>query len=170
MQLFGQAVPRGLPSVIDRVGAVVEQPRFLPGFSGERNLELLARAAGLPRARVGESLERVGLAGRERDRYRTYSLGMKQRLAIAATLLKQPDLLILDEPTNGLDPGGIRDIRGMIRDLGLSGVTVLLSSHLLAEHRIWVRELAAEHADLESVFLRLTGNEHRSTTDREDGR
>ncbi len=75
----------------------------------------------------------LGLAGRERDRYRTYSLGMKQRLAIAATLIKQPDLLILDEPTNGLDPGGIRDIRGTIRDLGRSGVTVLLSSHLLAE-------------------------------------
>ena len=133
MRLFGEPVPRALPQVIGRVGAVVEQPRFLPGFSGERNLDLLARAAGLPRQRVGESLERVGLVGRERDRYRTYSLGMKQRLAIAATLLKKPDLLILDEPTNGLDPGGIRDIRGMIRDLGRSGVTVLLSSHLLAE-------------------------------------
>jgi ABC-2 type transport system ATP-binding protein len=133
MRLLGEPVPRALPQVIGRVGAVVEQPRFLPGFTGERNLALLARAAGLPEQRVGESIERVGLAGREGDRYRTYSLGMKQRLAIAATLLKKPDLLILDEPTNGLDPGGIRDIRGMIRDLGRSGVTVLLSSHLLAE-------------------------------------
>ena len=133
MRLLGETVPQALPGVIGRVGAVVEQPRFLPGFSGERNLDLLARAGRLPSERVGESLERVGLLGREQDRYRTYSLGMKQRLAIAATLLKKPDLLILDEPTNGLDPAGIRDIRGMIRDLGRSGVTVLLSSHLLAE-------------------------------------
>jgi ABC-2 type transport system ATP-binding protein len=133
MRLLGEPVPARLPSVIGRVGAVVEQPRFLSGFTGHRNLELLAAAGGVPASRVGEVVERVGLAGRERDRYRTYSLGMKQRLAIAATLLKQPDLLILDEPTNGLDPAGIRDIRGMIRDLGRSGTTVLLSSHLLAE-------------------------------------
>ena len=133
MTLFGQPVPRRLPAVMDRVGAVVEQPKFLPGFSGRMNLSLLAQVAGVPASRVDEVLDRVGLADRDKDRYKGYSLGMRQRLAIAATLLKRPDLLILDEPTNGLDPQGIRDIRTMIRSLGQSGVTVLLSSHILAE-------------------------------------
>ena len=133
MRLLGEPVPRALPEVIGRVGAVVEQPRFLPGFSGECNLDLLARAGGIPRDRVPEAVERVGLTGRERDRYRTYSLGMKQRLAIAATLLKEPALLVLDEPTNGLDPAGIREVRETIRTLGEAGTTVLLSSHILAE-------------------------------------
>jgi ABC-2 type transport system ATP-binding protein len=133
ISLFGQRVPRGLPAVMGRVGAVVEQPRFLPGFTGRTNLSLLAQVAGLPSSRVDEVLDRVGLTGRDRHRYKGYSLGMRQRLAIAATLLKSPDLLILDEPTNGLEPQGIRDIRMMIRSLGNSGVTVLLSSHILAE-------------------------------------
>ena len=133
MRLFSEPVPRRLPAVIDRIGAVVEQPRFFPGLSGEKNLALLARTAGVPMTRVGEVIEQVGLQGRGQDRYKGYSLGMKQRLAIAATLLKHPDLLMLDEPTNGLDPAGIREIRTMIRDLGARGVTVLLSSHILAE-------------------------------------
>jgi ABC-2 type transport system ATP-binding protein len=133
MRLFGVPVPRRLPSVIDRVGAVVEQPKFLPGFTGRRNLTLLGRSIGVPSVRVDAAIEQVGLAGRENDRYKTYSLGMKQRLAIAATLLKSPQLLILDEPTNGLDPAGIRDIRDTIRELAETGVTVLLSSHILAE-------------------------------------
>jgi len=133
MRLFGQRVPRRLPAVMGRVGAVVEQPKFLPGFSGRTNLSLLARVAGVPPRRVDEVLDRVGLTGRDKDRYKGYSLGMRQRLANAATLLKEPDLLILDEPTNGFYPQGIRDIRMMIRSLGGSGVTVLLSSHILAE-------------------------------------
>jgi ABC-2 type transport system ATP-binding protein len=133
MRLFGEPVPRRLPHVIDRIGAVVEQPKFLPGLTGRRNLALLARSIGSPKVRVDSALAQVGLTGRDNDRYKGYSLGMKQRLAIAATLLKAPDLLILDEPTNGLDPAGIRDIRDMIRDLGETGVTVLLSSHILAE-------------------------------------
>ena len=133
MTLFGERVPGGLPRVISRIGAVVEQPKFLPGFTGRTNLSLLARVAGVPRQRVGEVLERVDLSERADDRYKGYSLGMRQRLAIAATLLKQPDLLILDEPGNGLDPQGIRDIRTMIQALGASGMTVLLSSHVLAE-------------------------------------
>jgi len=119
--------------VMDRIGAVVEQPKFVPTFTGRKNLSLLARSIGVPADRVDAALERVGLTGRDRERYKGYSLGMKQRLAIAATLLKNPELLILDEPTNGLDPAGIRDIRDMIRSLGQSGVTVLLSSHILAE-------------------------------------
>ncbi len=116
-----------------RVGAVVEQPKFVPSFTGRKNLQLLAGSAGIPSDVVDSALAQVGLDGRDRERYGGYSLGMQQRLAIAATLLKSPDLLILDEPTNGLDPAGIRDIRDMIRELGDSGVTVLLSSHILAE-------------------------------------
>ena len=133
MRLFGRPVPSQLPAVMRRIGAVVEQPKFVPTFTGRKNLELLAGTIGVPDSRVDAALDRVGLGGRDRERFKGYSLGMKQRLAIAATLLKSPDLLILDEPTNGLDPAGIRDIRDMIRGLGESGVTVLLSSHILAE-------------------------------------
>jgi ABC-2 type transport system ATP-binding protein len=133
MRLFGEPVPQRLPAVMSRIGAVVEQPKFVPSFTGRRNLVLLAHTVGVPTQVVDGALAQVGLAGREKEYYRGYSLGMKQRLAIAATLLKSPDLLILDEPTNGLDPAGIRDIRDMIRGLGESGVTVLLSSHILAE-------------------------------------
>ena len=133
MSVLGEPVPQRLPAVIDRVGAVVENPKFSPNLSGRRNLDLLARTIGVPSSRVGKAIETVGLQGRDGDRFRGYSLGMKQRLAIAATLLKDPTLLILDEPTNGLDPAGIAEIRETIRDLGESGVTVLLSSHILAE-------------------------------------
>ncbi len=133
MRLFDEEVPQRLPRVIDRVGAVVESPKFSPNFSGRQNLTLLARSIDAPTARVDAAIETVGLAGRDGDRFKGYSLGMKQRLAIAATLLKEPELLILDEPTNGLDPAGIREIRETIRALGESGVTVLLSSHILAE-------------------------------------
>ena len=133
MRLFGEPVPHRLPAVMSRIGAVVEEPKFVPTFTGRKNLQLLAGSAGIPGDVVDSALVQVGLDGRERERYGGYSLGMRQRLAIAATLLKSPDLLILDEPTNGLDPAGIRDIRDMIRELGESGVTVLLSSHILAE-------------------------------------
>ncbi|QVT80579.1 Daunorubicin/doxorubicin resistance ATP-binding protein DrrA [Nocardioides aquaticus] len=133
MSLLGEPVPSRLPVVMGRVGAVVESPKFSPGFTGRQNLLLLSRGIGAPDRRVDEAMETVGLGRRGADRYRGFSLGMKQRLAIAATLLKEPELLILDEPTNGLDPAGIREIRETIRDLGSSGVTVLLSSHILAE-------------------------------------
>ena len=133
IRLFGDPLPGGLPAAMERIGAVVEEPKFAPTFTGRRNLQLLAGAAGIPHETVDAALVQVGLDGREREAYANYSLGMRQRLAIAATLLKSPDLLILDEPTNGLDPAGIRDIRDMVRELGESGVTVLLSSHNLAE-------------------------------------
>ena len=133
MRLFGTEVPHGLPGVIDQVGAVVESPKFSPNFTGRQNLQLLARTRGIDKDRIDQALATVSLTGRDRDRYKSYSLGMKQRLAIAATLLKDPALLILDEPTNGLDPAGIREIRDTIRELGEAGVTVLLSSHILAE-------------------------------------
>ena len=133
MRLFGEPVPRRLPAVVDRVGAVVESPKFSPNLTGRQNLLLLSRSIGAPDSRVDAAVETVGLTGRDRDRYKAYSLGMKQRLAIAATLLKEPALLILDEPTNGLDPAGIREVRETIRALGEAGTTVLLSSHILAE-------------------------------------
>jgi len=133
MRIFGEHVPQELPSVIGRVGAIVEAPKFFPAFSGRLNLELLADAIGVPRSTVTRVLTETGLLDRAKDRYRTYSLGMKQRLAIAATLLKQPDLLIFDEPTNGLDPAGIHEIRQTMRRLADEGRTVLVSSHILGE-------------------------------------
>ncbi|GAB3667080.1 ABC transporter ATP-binding protein [Nocardioides korecus] len=133
IRLFDRPVPARLPEVVGRVGALVEEPRFVPTFSARKNLLLLARSSGVSRKAVAAALEQVGLADRAREHVDAYSLGMKQRLAIAAALMKGPDLLILDEPTNGLDPSGIRQIRDLIRDLGESGTTVLLSSHILAE-------------------------------------
>jgi ABC-2 type transport system ATP-binding protein len=134
VRLLDRPVPTGLPEVIGSVGALVETPLFFPGFSGRRNLRLLAETAGVPRSRVEEVLEVVDLRDRAGERFAGYSLGMKQRLGIAAALLKQPRLLVLDEPSNGLDPAGIKDVRELIRRLGSDGsTTVLLSSHLLAE-------------------------------------
>jgi ABC-2 type transport system ATP-binding protein len=133
MRVFGEEVPVALPQVISRIGAIVEQPRFFPAFSGRKNLSLLAQGIGVPPHRVSQVLDQVGLAERARDRFRTYSLGMKQRLAIAGTLLKDPELLIFDEPTNGLDPAGIHEIRATMRGLADQGKTVLVSSHILSE-------------------------------------
>jgi len=133
VHLLGREVPGQLAEATGSVGALVEAPQFFPAFSGRRNLSLLAGVAGLPTSRVDAVLEQVGLADRSKDRVKAYSLGMKQRLGIAAALLKKPELLMLDEPTNGLDPAGIREVRGLLRELGRSGVTVLLSSHLLSE-------------------------------------
>ncbi len=112
---------------------MIESPAFYPYLSGLDNLRLLAEYAEVPRKRIDEVLELVDLTDRARDRFSTYSLGMKQRLGVAAALLKDPELVILDEPTNGLDPAGMRDMRRLIRELGSGGRTVLLSSHLLGE-------------------------------------
>ena len=120
-------------SYLDRVGALIESPAFYPALSGRTNLRAFATLGGHPVERVMVALERVGLADRGDDAYRTYSLGMKQRLGIAAALLPDPALLVLDEPTNGLDPAGIRDMRRLLRSLSAGGLTVLVSSHLLAE-------------------------------------
>lgn len=116
-----------------QVGAMVETPAFYPFLSGEDNLRVLARYSGVADNKIGPVLEQVDLLGRAGDAFRTYSLGMKQRLGVAAALLKDPVLFILDEPTNGLDPAGMAEMRTLIRELGRGDRTVLLSSHLMSE-------------------------------------
>jgi ABC-type multidrug transport system ATPase subunit len=132
-RLLGAEVPGDLAGVIGHVGSIVEQPALFPRFSGRRNLEILSRIHGTSRSAIDRSLERVGLAERAGDMVKTYSLGMKQRLGIAAALLKDPSLLILDEPANGLDPAGIVEVRELVRSLGAEGRTVFVSSHILSE-------------------------------------
>ncbi|MCZ2827236.1 ATP-binding cassette domain-containing protein [Modestobacter sp. VKM Ac-2986] len=123
--------PAGSPGA--QVGALIENPGFYPYLSGRDNLRVLARYAGAPAGRVDAVLGTVALTDRAGDRYSTYSLGMKQRLGVAAALLKGPELVILDEPTNGLDPAGITDVRALLQRLTADGCTVVLSSHLLGE-------------------------------------
>lgn len=118
---------------LDRVGAMIEGPAFYPGLSGAENLRLLATLGGYPTDQVQGLLDRVGLGDRGDSKYKTYSLGMKQRLGIAASLLPNPQLLMLDEPTNGLDPAGIQEVRELLRNLADAGTTVFVSSHLLSE-------------------------------------
>ena len=118
---------------LSRVGALIESPAFYPSLSGAENLRVFATVAGHGTASIPALLERVGLEDRGDDRYRSYSLGMKQRLGIAAALLKDPAVLILDEPANGLDPAGIVEVRQLVRQLGAEGRTVFISSHILPE-------------------------------------
>lgn len=133
LTMLGAPIPSGLPAVVRTVGAIVETPTLFPRFSGRRNLQILGRIDGIGLTTIDQALERVGLAERADDMVRTYSLGMKQRLGIAAALLKDPALLILDEPANGLDPAGIVEVRELIRQLGAEGRTVFISSHVLTE-------------------------------------
>jgi ABC-2 type transport system ATP-binding protein len=123
----------GEPPVLRRVGALIEGPGFYPYLSGRDNLRVLARYRKLADTEVDRVLAQVDLTARGRDAFKSYSLGMKQRLGVAAALLGNPDLLILDEPTNGLDPAGMADMRELLRRLVDRGQTVLLSSHLLGE-------------------------------------
>ena len=125
--------PPGARAGLARIGAMIEQPAFYPYLSGRDNLRVLARHAGVEEPRVRSVLDQVGLSSRATDRSATYSMGMKQRLGVAAALLKDPELLILDEPTNGLDPAGMAEMRDFIRSLADGGRTVLLSSHLMGE-------------------------------------
>jgi ABC-2 type transport system ATP-binding protein len=124
---------RELADPLRRVGAVLEAGGFHPGRSARDHLRVLAKAAGLPAGRVGEVLEQVGLAAAGRRRVGGFSLGMRQRLGLAAALLGDPEVLVLDEPANGLDPEGVHWLRGLVRGLADQGRTVLVSSHLLAE-------------------------------------
>ncbi|OGO36530.1 MAG: hypothetical protein A2147_10480 [Chloroflexi bacterium RBG_16_57_8] len=134
IEIFGLNLKNHRWSILRRVGAIIEEPSFYPYLSGRDNLEALARAiGGIPRSKIDEVLERVNLLNRARDRYSTYSLGMKQRLGIAFTLLREPELILLDEPTNGLDPAGTKEVRDLIPQLAHERCTVLLCSHLLHE-------------------------------------
>lgn len=137
-RLLDVAMPRGAATVLPRIGALVEGPAFHPYLSGRDNMRRLDAAdrtvdPSRRDSRIDAALDRVGLLAAAAKRYRVYSLGMRQRLAIAATLLRQRDLLILDEPTNGLDPQGTREVRSLLADLAHGGATVLLSTHLLSE-------------------------------------
>ena len=118
---------------LKKVGAIIERPNFYPYMTAKENLELVCKIKGTPFSKVDEKLELVGLLERKNDKFKTYSLGMKQRLAIASALLNDPEILILDEPTNGLDPQGIRQIRDIIKVIASQGTTILLASHLLDE-------------------------------------
>jgi ABC-2 type transport system ATP-binding protein len=167
------------------VGALIEGPGFFPYLSGRANLRVLARHRGFADAEVERVLERVDLASRGDDRFKGYSLGMKQRLGVAAALMGDPELIVLDEPTNGLDPAGMADMRALVVDLARGGQTVLLSSHLLAEvqeicHRVGIidegrllrestvaelrggisiRVRATPEADALAVAMRLAGDD-----------
>jgi ABC-2 type transport system ATP-binding protein len=152
--------PAGHAGTTARTGALIEGPGFYPYLSGRANLQVLARYRGLPDSEVDAALARVDLSDRAGDRFKAYSLGMKQRLGVAAALMGDPELIVLDEPTNGLDPGGMADMRALIVDLARGGQTVLLSSHLLAEveeicDRVGV--ISRGHLLVESTVAELRG-------------
>ncbi|HUY57018.1 MAG TPA: ABC transporter ATP-binding protein [Candidatus Micrarchaeaceae archaeon] len=134
VEVFGQDVARHAASVLPKVGPLVETPALYPHLSGRDNLRVLAAPLGsVPEVRIDALLELVDLRARQRDKVRTYSLGMRQRLGLAIALLHDPELLVLDEPANGLDPAGIKSIRSLLRELRDSGKTVFISSHVLGE-------------------------------------
>jgi ABC-2 type transport system ATP-binding protein len=121
------------PDTLKKIGAIIEQPNFYPYLSAETNLKIVAEIKGTPYPRIEEVLKTVGLYERRKDTFKTYSLGMKQRLAIASAMLNNPEVLILDEPTNGLDPEGIIQIREIISNIAKQGITIIIASHLLDE-------------------------------------
>ncbi|MFC7448201.1 ABC transporter ATP-binding protein [Rhodococcus daqingensis] len=150
----------GDPGVTARTGVLIEGPGFYPYLSGLDNLRVMSRYRGLPDTAARDALARVGLADRGGDHFRGYSLGMKQRLGVASALLGEPDLLILDEPTNGLDPAGMVEMRSLVRELAAEGHTVLLSSHQLTEvqdicDRVGV--IVAGRLEAESTVAELRG-------------
>ncbi|HSK20315.1 MAG TPA: ABC transporter ATP-binding protein [Longimicrobiales bacterium] len=163
IRLFDQYGGHELHVARRRIGATLETPNFYPYLSGYDNLRIVARIKEIPESRVAAALDAVGLAARQKDLFRKYSLGMKQRLAIAGAMIGDPDLVILDEPANGLDPEGMREIRDIIKGLAIDGRTIFLSSHLLNEvertcthvaiikrgrivHQGSIAELTARHA------------------------
>ncbi len=151
--LFGSDRPHA--ESLRRLGAIVETPAFYPYLSGRENLAYFQGIAGLTNpVEIDDLLEKVGLADRAESRFRTYSLGMKQRLGLAYSLLGDPELLFLDEPTNGMDPAGMTEVRDLIRNLGTGGRTVLLSSHLLHE----VEQVCDSVAILSKGRLIVQGN------------
>ena len=176
VEVLGERVAPGAPPPLDRVGALVEEPAFWRFLSGRRNLEYLARAGGSgadTRARLGrvdDVLARVGLTEAADKRVKAYSQGMRQRLGIALALLGRPELLMLDEPTNGLDPTGMREVRGLLRELANGGTTVFVSSHLLSEveavcDRVGVMARGRLVAEGEPGTLRGAAVRHRLEVD-----
>ena len=135
-RVLGADTQRQLPTVIRRIGSLVETPGLFPGLTARQNLAVLGRLDGIGPATVGRALDRVGLAERADDTIAGFSLGMRQRLGLAAALLKDPALLVLDEPANGLDPAGIKEVRDLLISLGREGRTVFVSSHLLSEVKL----------------------------------
>lgn len=133
VSVLGESLPQSLSKVLPRVGAIVEGPAFFPRFTVRRNLQVLAKISGTGPVGIDRAIERVGLADRAESNAKDLSLGMRQRLAIACALIKDPEVLIFDEPANGLDPQGIVQVRELIRELGAEGRTVLISSHILSE-------------------------------------
>lgn len=178
---------------LKKVGAIIERPNFYPYMSAEQNLKLVCKIKEVPPTKISEKLELVGLLDRKDSKFRTYSLGMKQRLAIASALLNDPEILILDEPTNGLDPQGIHQIRGIIKKIAASGTTILLASHLLDEvekvcthaiilrkgHMIYsgrVDQMVASHGffelktkDMDKLLSYLKNNDNFSSIKQENG-
>ena len=145
-RILGKDVAQDPAAALDRVGALVEDPAFYPYLSGRRNLALLGRLRGVvARDRVDEALARAGLAEAADAKYKGYSMGMKRRLGVAAALLHDPEVVLLDEPTNGLDPAGQLEVRALLRDLAARGRTVLLSSHLLHEVQAICSHVAVIH-------------------------
>ncbi len=151
--VLGRPTPSQLANVMPSVGAIVETPAMFPTMTARENLQLLGAVDGIGKQRVADSLAKVGLEERSDDKVRTYSLGMRQRLGLAAALLKDPALLILDEPANGLDPAGMREIRELLLLLGSEGRTVFVSSHLLSE----VEQTCDRVAIIDRGKLVLTG-------------
>jgi ABC-2 type transport system ATP-binding protein len=134
IEIFGLDIGQRLAAILPRIGVVMEKPGLYPYLSGRANMLVLDRiSGGMNHRRIEEVLELVGLTSRANDKFQTYSMGMKQRLAIAGALLSDPEFIILDEPTNGLDPSGMKEVRELIKSLGNQGKTIFLSSHLLHE-------------------------------------
>lgn len=152
-QVLGHSIAHPA-AYLEHVGALIEAPAFYASLSGQRNLEILASLGRLGHDRVAPLLQQVGLGDRGGDRVKEYSLGMKQRLGIAAALLPDPHLLILDEPANGLDPAGIREIRTLLRELADGGLTIVVSSHLLAE----IQTICDHLVVIDSGKLRFQGS------------
>lgn len=154
-EVLGHDILTQRNAIAPRVGAIVESPAFYTYLTGAQNLEVFWRSSNMPvdRARIGALLERVGLAERGKHKVKTYSLGMKQRLGIAATLLTDPEIIFLDEPTNGLDPAGTVEVRELITRLGHDGHTIFLSSHLLNE----VEQVCSDVAIVQHGEMRLQG-------------
>ncbi len=154
-EVLGHDIGTARSAIAPKVGAIVESPAFYTYLTGVQNLELLSRSSNRPvdRARIDALLERVGLAERGKHKVKTYSLGMKQRLGIAATLLTDPEIIFLDEPTNGLDPAGTVEVRNLITRLGQDGHTIFLSSHLLGE----VEQICTDVAIVQHGEMKLQG-------------